>query len=370
MTTEQSTNTQGISRSPRAIVTINGTQVKWESLSITTNTFYVADKFSITLGKTGQPDGIDENFWASTQQCVVAIYLGFPKNVDSFTTADLELFITGDADGIIDDFCGKTINISGRDFSSRMIDKKITQKFSNQTASQIATMFANEHGLNPKVTTTSTPVGTYYEQQQVLLAHETTEWDLLTFLAQNENFVVFVQNYDLIFEPRPESTQNPYVFTYQPATENYSSPTFNGINLKFTRSLTLAKDVKVTIKVPYGSKNGKPFYRTKTASHTNSTRTGNLQKYSYVIPGLTPDQATQRADQILRDITRNEIIMETSCAPDNVLKKDSIIKVTGTGTVYDNLYYADEVVRNFSYDEGYIMNITAKNHAVDSEIIE
>lgn len=369
MTSEKS-NQQGISRSPRAIVTINGIQVKWQSLSITTNTFYVSDKFSVILGKTDQPDGIDENFWASTQECVVAIYLGLPKNVDYFTTSDLELFITGEADGIIDDFCGKTISISGRDFSSRMIDTKITQKFSNQTASQIATIFANEHGLNPKVTNTTTPVGTYYQQQQVLLANETTEWDLLTFLAQNENFVVFVQNYDLIFEPRPESTQNPYVFTYRPETENYDSPIFNGINLKFTRSITLSKDVKVTIKVPYGSKNGQPFYRTKTASHTNSTRTGNLQKYSYVIPGLTPEQATQRADQILRDITRNEIIMETSCAPDNILKKNSIIQVTGTGTAYDNFYYTDEVIRNFSYEEGYNMNIIAKNHAVDSEVTE
>lgn len=364
------TNNQSISRSPRAIVTLNGTQVQWESLSITTNTFYVADKFSIVLGKTNQPSNIDNNFWSSQNSISVAIYLGFPKNPDVYSTADLDLFITGDADGIVDDFCDRRVTLSGRDFSARMIDTKITQKFSNQTASQIAIMFAKEHGLNPVVTNTSTPVGTYYEQQQVLLAHETTEWDLLTFLAQNENFVVFVNNNDLIFEPRPTSSQNPYVFTYQPETDTYSSPIFNGLDLRFTRYLTLSKDVKVTIKVPYGSRNGKPFYRTKTASHTNSTKTGNLQKYSYVIPGLTPQQATQRADQILRDITRNEIVMETTCAPDNILKKDSIIKVSGTGTAYDNIYYADEIVRTFSYEEGYLMRVTAKNHAVDSEVTE
>lgn len=193
----------------------------------------------------------------------------------------------------------------------------------------------------------------------------------MTFLAQQENFVLFVRKDRLVFEPRPDNPSNPYILNYQPPTILQASPGFNGMSLSIARYLTLAKDVKVTIKVPYSSKTGQSFYVTRTGNHrqrSSESASVNVQKYSYVIPGLTPEQAGQKAEQLIRDITLHEINISASLPGDNVLQKDSMIKLTGTGTIADQLYFVDNCVRNMSIPSGYNMTISAKNHSVDSEV--
>ena len=94
-----------------------------------------------------------------------------------------------------------------------MIDAEIAQSYVNQTASQIAGTIAVEHGLIPNITKTSRLVGQYYQRDHArtvlgLNSRVTTEWELLTTLAREEDFLVSVINGTLNFEPAPTHGDN------------------------------------------------------------------------------------------------------------------------------------------------------------------
>lgn len=366
-------------RQPRAVVMINGVQVKWYEMTVITTTFYYADSFRIELPLNGQDKTLSMDYWSVTDEFAVKIYIGFPSDPDAYSTSDLELFMQGNVDDMELDPAGARILLSGRDYTSLFIDNKTTQKFSNQTSSNIVAMFAEQQGVKTKITPTSTMVGTYYSQQQVILSSEITQWDLMVFLAQQEDFVLFMSGDTLVFEPRPSDTnvQNPYVIKYVPPDDGDSalSPTINAERLAFCRSMTLAKDASVTVRVPFGTKTGKAFAMSAYSTHRAKSNLNGVpkpsqkvQKYSFVKPGLTPEQATQFAQQRLREITSHEVRLVARVPGDNSLKKDSLIQVTGTKSAFDQYYYADQVTRHINNDEGYVMDISAKNHSVDSEV--
>lgn len=364
------------SRKPQGIVTINDQIVNWTEIVITTETYYTADNYMIELPLSGQSIPFSLDYWASSPIFTVKIYLGIPENPLIYGINDLELMMVGDCDDIDIDIVTGKITITGRDLTSRLIDTKTTQKFSSLTSSAIATKFANEHNLNPVVTPTKTQVGVYYNFYQTILTRQTTEWDVLTFLAQQENFIVYVSGNDLVFKPLPSESDVPYVITYTPRSFEIFPQQLTALDIQFHRSMTLANDVVVKLRVPFGSKTGKAF-TVKVQSHHQQrahipgipTITGRKQLYTYVIPGLTQEQALQRAQSILKNITIHEVKLNAVLPGDNFLRKDSVIKVVGTNSAFDQIYYCDMVRRTLSMEEGYSMILEAKNHSVDSQVI-
>lgn len=362
------TSTQ-LARQPRGIVLINGTAIRWTSMQVTTTTFYMADNYRVEIPLSNQPAFLTLQYLTSMVPITIKVYMGFPSNPNAYTQADLQLMIVGDVDMLDIDPLTQTAAFSGRDLTSRFIDTKTYNKYPNQTASTIATQLAQQQGLNPVITSTSDKVGTFYTDQNTLMMRETTQWDLLSFLSQQEDFVVYVEGENLIFKPRPTDSTNPFILQYQLPTilgNINSSPSFNGMTLKLKRSLTLAQGVTVKIRVPASPQTGAAF-TTVVHSNRKSQSTTNNQIYSYTFPGLNKNQALARANQIIRDITIHELRLEASIPGELMLKKDSLIKLVGTGTTLDQYYYADNVTRNMSITT-FDQTISAKNHNVDSQI--
>lgn len=367
-------NNQG--RQPRAIVTINGISVYFVDIEIQTTTFSIADNYSVTIPLNGQDPNLDLNFWATSTNMQIAIYIGFPINPLSYGTNDLDQLMLGDVDLMEVDPLRATVTISGRDLTSRLIDTKTSQKYASYSASQIATILAQKHGLTPVVTPTSGNVGTVYNNLQVMMTKEITEWDLITFLAQQYGYVVFVNNSNLFFQPYPvPDPKTAFVLQYQSSNISNASPTFDGMTLSFKRSLTIARDVKVLVRVPYNPTTGKAF--TVSAQSSKRTRpylknvsmfTGPPQTYTFIRAGLSRDQAQQVANQLLSNITLHETILDVSLPGNNIFRKDSIIQVKGTDTAFDQFYYSDVVYRRFNYQTGYDMRINAKNHSPDTQV--
>lgn len=362
-------------RQPRAIVIINGFFVLWTDISITTTTFYVADTFHLEIPLYGQPPGFTAQYLATQSVMNISIYLGFPPDPNSYTTKDLMLFMLSDCDEMVVDPLRATIKFSGRDLTSRFIDNKTNQYSPNQTASTIAANLAKQNNLGTSmITATQGNVGVFYANQgysqSTLLSKFTTQWDLLTFLGQQYNYAVYVQGNDLVFAPRPtiENTK-PYILQYQPPTPLNGSPIYNGISLTLTRQFTLSKDVKVIVRVPYSPQSGKAFTKmaTKSNKSINSSKAG-VQTYTYTYPGLTPAQAQARATSLLKNITLNEIVLNTSLPGDNVLLKSSLVRLIGTNTMFDQYYYTDTIVRTMNIRNGYQMEVHAKNMDTSSQV--
>lgn len=362
-------------RQPRGIVQINGVAVPWCTAEVDNNTFYAADTFRVQLPLSTLPETVPLDLLFGTADLFVEVFFGFPADPDSYTTADLMSFIYGKADIVTWDLTETEIEISGRDLTSTMIDKKSVAKYTNQTSSQVVTKIAQDNGLTPVVKATTTLIGRYYEIDHVRTQDDVTQWDLVTWLAREEGFVAYVQGKSLYFQPPPADTQDPYVFQW---TQGVNGPSIaNAVTFKFGHSKTLAKDLIVKVH-SWHRKSAKAVTGTAKASHTASgikskgsvaIATGTPQTYEFIIPNLDKAQANARAQQLLAEISKHEVTLEIEGPADNILQRTDIIQVIGTGTTLDSIYYPRSITRTMEFGGGYTWRIEAKNHSPETQTV-
>ena len=358
-------------RAPRSIVKLNGSAigavVSWQ---LDNNSNYQADTFRVDLAAGVLPAAQNVAWLSSQADLSVEILAGFPANPQAPLVGELTSFILGRVDDIAYDAKQNTVTLSGRDYTSQLIDTKTTEVFANQTAAQIVATLAARHGLTANAVSNPALVGSYYEIDHRRLTDEHTEWDLLTWLAHQENCNVWVSGTTLNFQPVPDPTADTYVITWTPTVP----PQANVIDLKFARNLTLAKDVTVIVN-SWNSKQKKGFKVTAKATHSKnktlrnpSIPYGEPQVFTQTIPGLTVQEAQVRANALLASISAHEVRLDASLPGDNILTTRTLVTVQGTGTAFDQVYYPDSVVRSMSVSAGYRMELAAKNHSPESTV--
>jgi hypothetical protein len=96
---------------------------------------------------------------------------------------------------------------------------------------------------------------------------------------------------------------------------------------------------------------------------------GKAQIYSFNVPNLTRDQCLELAKARAEEITRHERVLTASLPGDSKLTTRAMVRLVGTGTSWDQLYYPDAVTRRISFEEGYRMDLRAKNHATQSTVV-
>ena len=77
--------------------------------------------------------------------------------------------------------------------------------------------------------------------------------------------------------------------------------------------------------------------------------------------GLDQAGALRLAQQLHHEITQHEMKLRARLPADNVLTQTAMVRLTGTGTKFDQDYFVDGIRRSMSLDEGYAMDISAKN---------
>lgn len=360
---------QGPVRAPRGMVRINGSPVKgWLDLEVESNAFREADTFSVTfaLSKLEAPYDVA---WLTSQTTIgIELLAGFPADPYNFGAADLDSLIIGNVDSLHFGPAQRTIVLTGRDFTSLLIDAKTAEKWQNQTASEVATILAKRHGLTPVVTNTTETMGRFYQIDHVSTTTTQTEWDFLTSAAQQIGFVVYVKGKELHFEPAPDPANAPsYPVIWEEAddTRTFGSSTKR---LEFDRTLTVGKTISVTVR-SWNAKQRKGFTATYPSNHAKGIRPGTAtqpaQSYVYAIPNLTQDQATKRAQALYNDLIKHEMRLNAELPGDNDLSILHVIPVTGTQTAFDQTYFPEAITRRMGFDAGYTMTVRARNHSTD-----
>lgn len=357
-------------RQPRAIVRLNGEVITgWESWEVDNNAYRSADTFRVVFVVSSLPTTRNTQWFSQQASMNVEILAGFPVNPNQYSASDLSSLIYGQVDEIAFDPVAGTIELHGRDLTAQFIDTKTSEHFANQTASQIATTLANRHGLTPVVTATTTKSGNYYKDDHASTTQQQSEWELLTFLANQEDFVLFVTGKELHFQPRPAEKADHYAITWDNANTGKGYAVSNTISLNMTRNLTIAKGVTVEVH-SWNAKQKKGF----TASFPKNAKgvqvgqsTAPTQVYKYTIAGLTPDKAQQRAQSLYKQIIAHEMRLTAYLPADNVLNCTQTIEMRGTCTNWDQVYYPESVKRSMSYNEGYRMEVSAKNTSPELE---
>jgi len=347
-----------LARQPRGAVRLNGELMTgWVSFDVDNNSFYQADTFRVVFAVTALPKDKGADWFAKQTSIECEILAGFPKTPDSFNPEELKVLIFGKVDDINYNPATFEIELSGRDLTSAFIDAKTTEKFQNLTSSKIVEQIASRRGLKPVVTPTKTVVGTYYQIDHADISEQRTEWDLLTYLAAKEQYSIFVSGKELHFSPLPSATDTPYLLKWEQPTKDHGFPIFNGKSIAFSHSLTLSKGVAVTVR-SWNQKQKKGF----TVYYPHKPKDSD-QAYSFTVPNKTHEEALQIAQTKHKEITKHEIKVMVELPGDNDLTISSVLKVEGTLTDFDQIYYVDSVTRQMSFNEGYTMAVNGKNIA-------
>jgi phage protein D len=353
-------------RQPRGIVKVNGNLITgWLRFDADANVFHDPDKASITFAVRALPAAYGVDWWTATDNTdfTLELFAGFPADPNSFSAGDLDSIFVGKVDEATVDWADGTLDVTCRDLSAPLLDNKASEKFVNQTASQVATKLASKYGLTANVTATTGKVGRFYARDHIDLQSDRTEWDLLTWLARQEGFVAYVKGRALYFGP-PTHDPDPYVIHYQQPSDTSGSPQINAASLKTTRVLTVARDISVVVSsYVHGDKKAYSRKAVRNKGHSKE-----VQVYSVTIPGLSPEQCQKKANELLAELSRHERRLEMSGPADNTLSVGQIIRLTGTGTDADQDYFPDSIHRQMELDNGYSWTVSAKNHSPETQV--
>ena len=364
-------------RQPRGLMKINGTVTPgWIDMEVDNHGHQAADTFRVkiaagALSQFAGPNGVvmDAAWFCSQTDLFAELYMGVPADASSFGPADLTSWIYGQADEIEFDPVRGIISLSGRDLTRLLIDTKTTMKWPEKTSSQIATLIAKSHGLTAVVTATTTKAGKFYELEHAKMAQEVSEWDILSHLANDEGFTVYVRGQTLYFQPKTDpSTATPYDLIWTPATAQ-TPKAANVQHIRLKRALTVSRGIEVEIR-SWNKKSANGFvvkYPTGISTITaGKSKVGaGAQVYAKTIPNLTRDQAEKYAETWYAKLIQHEMQIDVTMPADNALDINSVIRLSGTGTAFDQIYYPDSISRRMSMSDGYTMNVAARNQSPD-----
>ena len=355
-------------RAPRGFVSVNGIQIPWEKAEISNTRYSSAGTFRVTIPVSKLPKNMSLATLLNTSPLTIQINAGVPFQTVSAnaTPSDLPMLILGDADSISYEPHRTLVTITGRDYVSLFIENKVIHDagiipFENPTSAQIITNLANLRGLEAVVSDTEQgTIGTYLQTAYQLITTQITEWDLMTFIAREENFDLYVIGKKLYFQASQAS--EPYIITL--TTPYYSTAggisTSNAENITLTRNLRLLKDIIVTVTswdVKEKINNEATATLVKNAGNVKSPP----QTYNYTFPNLTPDQCQQKADSLLKQISAHEMNVTVRMPADQLITANSILQIKNTNTAMDQTYFVKNVTRELDFTGGFIMQIDANN---------
>jgi hypothetical protein len=347
-------------RAPRLRLVANGLPITGAiEAEVQSNNHYAADRLSASIA-LGADIWASAAFWSS--QTTVLIDVQFSLDAGNTFTS----LIQGLVDTVSIDVISGVLRIEGRDLTALLIESRTQETFANRTSSEIATLLSLRHNLIPVVTSTTTPVGRYYqnEHDRVVLnqfSRSMTEWDLLVFLAGQEEFDVFISGTSLFFQPASIGTISSVAMVPSQLQD-----------LRLERSLTLARDIVVTVK-SWNSRQQNAFSQTVRASGQQGSGSrvggsglgsggmGEAQHYIFVRPNLTMNDALKLAQQKATELTQHERVWEATMPGDLSLTPRHMVQLAGTGTDFDQIYFIDRIDRHLSMPQGFVQRIRAKN---------
>lgn len=346
-------------RQPRLRILANGISLPGAlSANITSNNHYAADRFQARA----RISDIDAATWSDTDVILIDIQLSLTGLLSGWTS-----LIQGEADHIRINPHTLTLDIEGRDLTARLIEARTQETFANQTASQIATTLAARHGLAADVRTTTTPVGAYWQLEHDRISLDSfsraiTEWDLLVTLAGHEGFDVWVTGQTLHFQP-PLTT--PDLNASLRATPTQTGPA-NIQSLSLERALTFARDIEVVVK-SWNSRQANAFIQIARATRGTQGPKAQPQRYVFVVPNLTPDAALKLAQSKLIELSRHERVITADMPGELSLTPRQPIRLEGTNTSFDQLYWIDEITRRIDMASGFTQRLRARNSSIASQ---
>lgn len=345
---------------PRVRITANGAllsgivDVQWTAASA-----YNAGTFQFTKAFTAN-DANGPAWWAGTGNKQIAVNITIATDGQTFNSV-----FTGAVDSHVFDPIGRTIQVSGRDGAAVFIDARITDTYRNLTASEIATKLAAGHGYTAVVTNTTTLVGRYYDADNDAttagsFSRAVSEWDMLCLLGQKEGILPCVIGTVLYFQT-PASPAPVFPVWMKQSGSSFQS---NALSIELDRSLTMARDVSVTVKSWHSGKKAVVVGKAVTKTAVQPDQSVPPSNYVFYMPNLTRAQADAAAQKLAMDIAAHERVLQFKIPGETVITPQHVVTLAGTGTDYDGVqYFPDQITSSVSVQGGFTTSISCKNYS-------
>ena len=316
---------------PQLLPSIGGVPVPGSiALEINSVAYFAADRFRIVFAIGAAPFTTTAYFSA----------LGLQEITISASLDGLEYMtlLVGQIDNVRIDLLANTATLTGRDLSAGLIDAEISETFANQTASQIATTIAARHQLTANVSATTTPVGQYYELDHArsalgLNSRMTTEWNLLSALAQIEDYGLSVVGNTLNFGPPPAVEVVPV-----------TPESFISISLDIAAALPQMSTVQ-----SWNCRNK------NVVSGTQGSGAGTTM----IRPNLTAAQAQAMAVNHLATLSQHATILTGTMPADLSFAPGMQLVLSGTYSLFDQSYVVQSIFRRLQANSGFSQMIKA-----------
>jgi phage protein D len=262
--------------------------------------------------------------------------------------------MVGQADRVeIDPIRGEVL-VDGRDLSARLQAARTQETFENRTASEIATVLAARHGLAASVTATTARVGRNYQNgyaRTTLNQYSpvTTEWDLLTRLAEAEGFDVWVDGQTLNFAPDCGA-----VAAIQLTPQDC-------IGLRLERTTSLEGALQVLVK-SWDCRGVTTINQSATRQAAGSDTTdAAMASYIIVRPNLAADAAQSLAERVLNQMTQHARSISIEMPGELLIAPRAAITLAQTGTSFDGTYEVSSIERRISFRHGFSQSVQARS---------
>lgn len=354
---------------------------------VTNNNFYMADTWQISATISGQKAPYNSPLWWGEQ---TQIEVTVTASLQPMGPGQGKTLVTGLVDEPALSLRNDTITISGRDYTSRFIDTRLSDAFLNiqngkiflnMTASQVVTSLVSQYwpDMQTAITATSTPIGTYAGAQNAIMFRNRSLWDVITWLAQNEKgtdangnldpFVAYVTGKTLYFGPMEGGANEESNGIFAINWANHS----NSVDIDLSRNLNLANDIRVTVQGwgPMGR-----YQQVASGTHGSAPSTSfpkGYQHYVYTINGLSQQQASDRATALALGLSQHELTARVEIPADFTLNPYGMVRLMNLSpdrkrTVWDTDYWVNACTWRFNLTDGAMMNLWLKNHPTDQQV--
>lgn len=241
-----------------------------------------------------------------------------------------------------------TVVVQAHDKSHRMHRAKKTKTYLNKKASDIASEIAREHGLTPKIDSTSQ----VYEH---LFQANLTDSQYLKQLADRENCEAYVSQGELHFKKHPSTPVS--------AGELKWGKELMQFRVKSTTAFQISEvevggwDVMKKAPITGSAKSSKVPYKIgegKSGPDISKAAFGNSMVKIVDVPVATQGEADTLAKSLAEQGARDHLYAEGLVAEGmgQILPGKSV-DIKGVGSTFDGKYFITSTTHRFSGDEGY-----------------
>lgn len=337
-------------RQPRCWLLVNGAAIPCLSAEVTRKSKRSADTFSASMAiGTTQMFGMGLADWADYQPGDVSIIFATQAGA-----GDQTVMITGTIDTPAINWDDMTVAVSGRDKSGPLTEKRRSQKFLNQKASDIASQIAQDHGLSASVVPTSDNAGKTYSSDTAHIVLNRSDFEIMSDLADGQGYRWYVDGTTLYFEPK-EQDSDVYSATWYPPGAVAPYGVASIYSLGTHRNMTAAKPHNLTV-ASWHHHDKKQYTSTATAGGVGSEPVEIDHHHNM----RNQDQVNKLAASRLADAIRHDCNVTATGPGDLTVNARMKFQLSGTGTIYDQTYDIDSVAFQMGWDRFFEMTIEAK----------